>query len=138
MGLGGGLKLAPTLTLQLLLFHQASHPRTANGLSLLGQVSPNTTGAIDLAAALVAGLDLLSQTTILLLSPALRPLTPLVVAATGDLQGLEELDLELLLVLLDKGVLHGLYLAKYAAAFFNISRSSFKRAFSFFKRLSSS
>src|SRR5262245_36123584 len=64
---------------------------------------------------------------------------PLVVATARDLQELTHTtDMECGVLLLNPGVLHGSCCAKYAAAFFKISRSSFKRAFSFRRRLSSS
>src|SRR4029453_4398988 len=65
--------------------------------------------------------------------------TPLVVATPRDLQELTQAtELELGELLMHPGVLYGSCCAKYAAAFFKISRSSFKRAFSFRRRLSSS
>src|SRR5262249_21828573 len=64
---------------------------------------------------------------------------PLVVATARDLQELTHAThLELGELLVHPGVLHGSCCAKYAAAFFKISRSSFKRAFSFRRRFSSS
>src|SRR5215471_1025917 len=64
---------------------------------------------------------------------------PLVVATARDLQELTHAThRELGVLLVHPGVLHGSCCAKYAAAFFKISRSSFKRAFSFRKRFSSS
>src|SRR5262249_53897007 len=63
----------------------------------------------------------------------------LVVATARDLQELTHAThLELGELLVHPGVLHGSCCAKYAAAFFKISRSSFKRAFSFRRRFSSS
>src|SRR6186997_1050597 len=45
---------------------------------------------------------------------------------------------KLILMGLNPGVLHSVSFAKYAAAFFNISRSCFKRAFSFLNCFTSS
>src|SRR5262245_50452376 len=68
-----------------------------------------------------------------------RAAKPLVVATARDLQELTHAtDLKLGLLLLHPRVLYGSCCAKYAAAFFKISRSSFKRAFSFRRRFSSS
>src|SRR6266699_402448 len=64
---------------------------------------------------------------------------PLVVATARDLQELTHAThRELGMLLGHPGVLHGSCCAQYAAAFFKISRSSLKRAFSFRRRLSSS
>src|SRR5262249_11712942 len=64
---------------------------------------------------------------------------PLVVATTRDCQcPTSTTDGKLPVLLLHPGVLHGSCCAKYAAAFFKISRSSFKRAFSLRRRFSSS
>jgi hypothetical protein len=64
---------------------------------------------------------------------------PLVVATARDLQELTQAtDLQLGLLLLNPRVLYGSGGAKDAAAFLKISRSSFKRAFSFRRRCSSS
>src|SRR4029453_13617530 len=71
----------------------------------------------------------------LLIDLRLRPgwaAEPLVVATTRDPQELNHAtDLQLGLLLLNPRVLYGSCCAKYAAAFFKISRSSFKRAFFF-------
>ena len=64
---------------------------------------------------------------------------PLIVATARDLQELTHAThLELRVLLVYPRVLHGSCCAKYAAAFFKISRSSFKRVFSFRRRFSSS
>src|SRR5215471_3798005 len=68
-----------------------------------------------------------------------RPAEPLVVTTARDIQPPTQThDGKRRVLLLDPGVLHGSCGAKYAAAFFKISRSSFKRALSFRRRLSSS
>src|SRR5215510_794001 len=70
---------------------------------------------------------------------ARRTAVPLVITTPRDLQETTHVtDAELRLLLLYPSVLHGSCCAKDAAAFFTISRSSFKRAFSFRRRLSSS
>src|SRR5262245_44295436 len=64
---------------------------------------------------------------------------PLVVATARDLQELTHAtDRERGVLLVHPCVLYGSCCAKYAAAFFKMSRSSFKRTFSFRRRLSSS
>src|SRR5215510_15515416 len=64
---------------------------------------------------------------------------PLVVATARDFEELTHAThLKLGVQLLHPGVLYGSCCAKYAAAFFKMSRSSFKRALSFRRRLSSS
>src|SRR5262245_38885237 len=64
---------------------------------------------------------------------------PLVVATARDLQELTHAtDPELGVLLLNPGVLYGSCCAKYAAAFFKMSRSSFRRVLSFRRRFSSS
>src|SRR5215475_11699722 len=64
---------------------------------------------------------------------------PLVVATARDLQDLTHvINRERSVLLVNPCVLYGSCCAKYAAAFFKMSRSSFKRAFSFRRRLSSS
>jgi hypothetical protein len=68
-----------------------------------------------------------------------RAPTPLVVATARDLQdSTSTTDRKLRVLLLYPGVLHGSCCAKYAAAFFKMSRSSFKRVFSLRRRFSSS
>src|SRR5262245_33638 len=64
---------------------------------------------------------------------------PLVVATVRDLQELTHATHgELGVLLVHPGVLHGSCCAKYSAAFFKMSRSSFRRAFSLRRRFSSS
>ena len=64
---------------------------------------------------------------------------PLVIATARDLQEpTQATHAELGVLLVYPGVLYGSCCAKYAAAFFRISRSSFKRAFSFRRRFNSS
>src|SRR5262245_7381170 len=64
---------------------------------------------------------------------------PLVVTTARDFQDPTPMTyLELCVLLVHPRVLHGSCCAKYAAAFFKISRSSLRRAFSFRKRFSSS
>jgi hypothetical protein len=68
-----------------------------------------------------------------------RTTKPLIVATARDLQEpTHATDAELRVLLVYPGVLYGSCCAKYAAAFFKMSRSSFKRAFSFRRRFSSS
>src|SRR5919205_1214741 len=68
-----------------------------------------------------------------------RAVQPLVITAARDLeQATHATHAKCGALLVYPGVLHGSCCAKYAAAFFKISRSSFKRAFSFRRRLSSS
>src|SRR5919108_1011873 len=64
---------------------------------------------------------------------------PLVVATARDRQELTHAtDLKLGVLLVNPRVLYGSCCAKYAAAFFKMSRSSFRRALSFRRRFSSS
>src|SRR4029434_3181212 len=68
-----------------------------------------------------------------------RPAEPLVIATARDLQEpTQATDAELRVLLVYPDVLYGSCCAKYAAAFFKISRSSCKRAFSLRRRFSSS
>jgi hypothetical protein len=64
---------------------------------------------------------------------------PLGVATAGDCQdATHATHLPLRVLLVDPRVLHGSCCAKYAAAFFKLSRSSCKRVLSFRRRCSSS
>ena len=73
----------------------------------------------------------LGQALVFESSGAFRPLPPFVVGAGGNVEQVAHADdAEALLVLCNEGVLHPISFAKYAAAFFNSSRSSSKRLFS--------
>jgi hypothetical protein len=73
----------------------------------------------------VQGTDALEKLSILRSMTALRSIAPFVVAAARDAQRpAQSCDAESLGVPPDEGVLHGSSRAKYAAAFFKISRSS--------------
>ena len=70
---------------------------------------------------------------------ARRTAEPRVVATARDFQEpAQATDADLGVLLVHPGVLHGSCCAKYAAAFFSIARSSFKRAFYLRRRFNAS
>src|SRR5690606_22069955 len=132
---------APTITglrTQPLHPHQASHAVPATGLAQLTQVVVDLAVAVDSAAFQPGMLDQSEQALIFLLACGFRLGQPGVVTAGMYLEGLAETPYRVLhRQLADDGVLQPDSLAKYAAAFFRMSRSSVTRLSSARKRRSS-
>ena len=104
------------------------HPINAAGLSHVSQVSMHFAVAIDRAALKPGLLDLAGQLLVLFGSGRLRTMAPGVVTAGMNIQRqTHPLHRILFLMVLDKRVPHPDCFAKYAAAFFNMSRSSVTR-----------
>src|SRR5262245_11814566 len=83
--------------------------------------------------------DLFEQNLITPTALGLLANSPVIVPTAANLQNLAHpLDRKLFTLSSDKGVLHLSSLAKYAAAFFRMSRSSLTRSNSLRSRLSSS
>src|ERR1700733_6019624 len=118
--------------------HDSGHGILAD-LPTLGLQRPMDPGAaVDAAAVGVHRPDLLGQFASPPLAFTDRPATPGVKAAGTHLQNpAHRLDAKGLAMLLNPGELHGCSLAKNAAAFFKISRSIRRRAFSLRKLRSS-
>ena len=90
-------------------------------------------------ALLVALFDFFTQVSVFKAAGALRPFQPVIVGTLGDIHQVAHPGYgKRLMVAFDKCVLHELSFAKYAAAFFKISRSSVKRLFSLRNLFSSS
>ena len=69
--------------------------------------------------------DLLTQSAVFLAAGAFRTALPLIKATTGyAVESAHPCHPKLILMLLNEGVLHGDWRAKYANAFFKMSRSS--------------
>jgi hypothetical protein len=80
---------------------------------------------------LEVALNLFSELLILPAIGTRRALQPLVIATARNLKHLtQDTDPKQALMVFYPGVLHGWFTAKYAAAFFRMSRSSFRRLFS--------
>src|SRR3989441_3713010 len=110
----------------------------AAGNALLVQDTPGLEGAIGLAMFLVHAANIGQQALIGLDSRARRTLPPVVEPAAGDAQhSTQHGNPELRVVVPDELVPHGSSFAKYAAAFFRMSRSSVTCLSSRFRRSSS-
>ena len=128
---GRCLEFTFALALQPLLRHQTTYTRTTDCLTIFDQILANTPCTIGLSARLVDLLHFFTQSLVFETAGALRPFQPVIVGALGDIHHVAHPGhCECPLVAFDKGVLHELSFAKYAAAFFRISRSSVKRLFS--------
>src|SRR5437867_2976288 len=120
------------------LSSQSCHPVFAAGHALPVQGTPGLEGAIGLAMFPVHATNIGQQARIGLDSRARRTLPPLVEPAAGDAQdAAQHGNPELRVVLPDELVPHGSSFAKYAAAFFRMSRSSVTCLSSRFRRSSS-
>src|SRR5438094_6373288 len=121
---------------------QASQPRDAMAPTAdprRREGVPQLHGSIALPGLSVQLAHLLHQDTVRSSPPALRPSSPGIVAAAAHLQHpAHPPDRELLDMVVDEGISQAESRAKYAAAFFKMSRSSRSRAFSRRRRVSSS
>src|SRR5262249_12575856 len=111
--------------------HQASHTLLGTDDTLLFEFLVDTRTAISLAAVFKDRLDLLGQLLISLLALALWTFAPGIVAAAGNLHhSTQSAYGELPLRLLYELVSHRGRTVKIPTAFFRISTSSLRRAFS--------
>src|SRR5207237_528451 len=118
---------------------QASHPVLAARNAGVVERPPQLHGPIDPAGLVVPPHDLARQRAIGLGAGTQRPGQPGIEPAATHVQHPTHPDhAKLRPMIADEGVLHGRSLAKYAAAFFKMSRSSVIRASSRFRRVSSS
>ncbi len=116
------------LRTQPLRLHQAPDSISAAFLSQLTQVIVNFAVAVYTSAFQPSVFDQAKQTLIFFCSGRLRLGQPGVIAAGVHLEGLAKAPHRVISrVLLDEGVLQPHSLAKYAAAFFKMSRSSVTR-----------
>ena len=103
-------------------------------LPLCKEISVDTGSAIRATAGRVITTDFGHQPVIGLLSFTRRAIHPIVVPTGRDIEHQAKSANAVMLALgVNKGVLHLSSLAKYAAAFFNISTSSRNRSFSWRK-----
>src|SRR5438128_5870564 len=120
------------------LASESCHPVLAAGHALPVQGTPGLEGAIGLVMFLVHAANIGQQALIGLDSRARRTLPPVVEPAAGDAQhSTQRGNPELHVVVPDELVPHGSSFAKYAAAFFRMSRSSVTCLSSRFRRSSS-
>src|SRR3989454_7371236 len=118
---------------------QASDPLAAADDAGCGQGPPGLDRSVARARLRVHSLNSGQEVTIPLCPATLGSSSPRIVAAATDVQdGTHTQDAKFPAMLTDEAVLHGHSLAKYAAAFFKISRSSRSRSFSRRRRANSS
>ena len=117
---------------------QSGNAVTAADDALLLQYPPRLVGAVCLARLQMQGSDRPQQFSVFYSVTALGPAQPVVKAAAGHAQGpAQPGNLELLAMPPNERVLHGSSRAKYAAAFFRMSRSSVTFSSSRFRRATS-
>ena len=137
-GIGCRLKFALGFDRQTFFLHEPGDAPAADDRTLLVQIVFDSPGAIGFSAFFEYPFDLGAKRVIGKAAVAGRSAQALIVAASGNLQNTTHgLDAEFSL-LSHPGVLYRLFFAKYAAAFFRMSRSSLSWAISRRKRLSSS
>src|SRR5688572_2077517 len=130
---------APRFAASACLGQHASNAATAHYESFLREQILDPARAVRATPLGKTARNFVLQLLISFSSNAGWAVEPLVVATARDRQELTHAThLELSGLLVYPRVLHGSCCAKYAAAFFKISRSSFKRVFSFRRRFSSS
>src|SRR6266403_3637642 len=96
---------------------------------------PRFVGAISFARSHVQGANAQQKLSIFQDAAAVRPIQPFIKAAARNTErGTKARDPKSLLMPMDEGVLHGSSRAKYATAFFKMSRSSVTFASSRFRR----
>src|SRR5579863_3706528 len=111
---------------------------TPAGDALRAQDPPCLVGAIGLSRLQMHSADALQKLAVLHRPAALRPVAPLVIAAARHAEhGAHPCHLEEPHMPANEGVLHGSSRAKYAAAFFRMSRSSVTFASSRLRRATS-
>ena len=106
-------------------FHQLFHPFVVNHFSVAAQEPINLRTAVKTATLRVKGFDFHQQTVVLRRSLSRLTTSPCVIARCFDHKHpTHQADVKLCFMLKDESVLYRMSLAKYAAAFFRIARSS--------------